>query len=271
MKICPLLPSFLIYFFLLPSSAFAIEDPSVIPEQVTTSEQFDQQIDLTLPLIDEHGSVVALQEFILPDRPLIITPVYYGCPRLCGLVLDGFTEVLRQTDLELGRDFTVATVSFDHTEQPAMAATAAHKYRSALPSLPNARAWGFFTGREASVKPLMQQLGFRYVEDSGEFSHVAVFMILTPKGRISRYFYGINFSPQDLRFALVEASRGRIGSPLDHVLLFCFRFDPSQGRYTLAVMRLTQAVCMAVVIALGSGIIWLRIRELRALRTVRNV
>ncbi|MBN8549214.1 MAG: SCO family protein [Deltaproteobacteria bacterium] len=217
---------------------------------------------MDVPLVDERGATVKLRDVVRDGRPFIIVPAYYSCPRLCGLVLKAVHDLVLQLGLKLNEDFRIITVSFDPQDTPAAASERAAEYRKGLePSEAAAHGWRFLTGSEANVSALMNQIGFHYLEDSGEFAHSAAIMILTPEGQISQYFTGISFTARDAKLALVEAGRGSIGSAMDHFLLFCFRFDQTKGRYTWAAFNVMRAGGVLTLVLLAGLILVLRRRE----------
>lgn len=217
------------------SIGLAIEKPGEQLKAAGLTTRLGAQIDTSLPFTSFKGLTQPLKDFALDGRPTVLIPVYYRCPRLCGLVLSSVTKMLNDLPLILGKDFRVVTVSFDSSESPEAAARIAQKFHSQFKDPVAADdGWQFLVGNKENVDSLMNQIGFKYVSDQGEFAHSAAIMILTPNGRISQYFTDINFSSWDVRLALVEASQGRIGTALDHFLLFCFRFDEMQGKYTWA-------------------------------------
>jgi protein SCO1 len=226
-----------IAFLLMISVGYvdALENPGadLTPNLLTT--ELGAQVNLGLRFTSASGQEGAISDFLHGGMPVILTPVYYSCPRLCGMVLAEFSKLLNKLDLNLGSDYEVATISFDKREGADKALKRANEFRSRYRNPAQAEtAWDFFVGSEESIDPLMKQIGFHYMDDKGEFAHSAAIMILTPTGKISQYFTDINFSPFDVRLSLVEASQGKIGTPLDHFLLFCFRFDPTKGKYTWA-------------------------------------
>lgn len=230
--------------FIAPlTPSFAVEQPEDMADRVGVDQNLGQQIDLNLKFTDQDGRIVQLGDLVRPPSPTIIVPVYYKCPRLCGFLLSGVTTLLNSIDLKLGKDFRVVTVSFDPTEDSSLAADRAATYRSKITENQNdVSNWNFLVGSNENVSKLMQQLGFRYYKDGPDFAHGAVIVVVTPTGEISQYFFGVEFVPFDLRLALVEASKGSIGTVLDQVLLFCFRFDHLQGKYIWAVMALVRIV-----------------------------
>jgi protein SCO1/2 len=217
----------------------------------------DQKIGARLPLAarfrDEDGDVVRLGDFF-GDKPVLLVPAYYECPMLCTLVLNGVTSALRALSFDVGDDFTVVTFSFDPRETPALARAKrdAHlrEYRR-----PGAEAgWHFLTGDEADIRRLTEAIGFRYAFDPavGEYAHASGIVVATPDGTVARYFFGVEYAPRDLRLALVEASERRLGSVVDQLLLFCFRYDPHAGRYSGVAMGAVRAGGAVTLVALLS-------------------
>lgn len=206
----------------------------------------DQRVGGTIPpdlfLRDEAGARVALAE-VMGDRPALLVPVYFECPMLCSLTLNEVLRATRSLSLDAGRDFTVVAFSFDSREGAALATAKRETYVRAYGRPGTAGGWRFLTGTEESLRRLTEAIGFRYVKDPDgtDFAHAAAVVVLTPEGRISRYLLGSEYRPRDVRLALAEAGGGRIGSVVDQVLLFCFRYDAHQGRYTPAIMNLVRA------------------------------
>lgn len=235
-------------------TAFAVERPEeVLETEVGIFTELGVQVDLSLPFVDSNGVSHILGDFVKPGRPLIIAPVYYKCPRLCGLLLDGLYTLLNEIPLKLGDDYNVVVVGFDPTETVENALEVRTKLNTRLKGEAKQRqeALHYVIGDQTSVTALMKQLGFKYLKDGDDFAHSAAVMILTPQGKISQYFTGIQFSPWDARLALVEASEGKIGTAIDHLLLYCFRFDPLQGKYTWAVVALLRIGGVLTLIGLG--------------------
>jgi len=223
---------------LYPLKAPAVERPEeVINKEVGVFTQLGARVDLGRVFSDRRGVKKTLREFAVADKPLIIVPVYYKCPRMCGLILDGVITMLNQQTLKLGSDFSVLAVSFDPLETAADADASWSKFNERLigDAARGGEAFRFLVGSDEDIIGLMRELGFKYLREGKDFAHSAAVMILTPTGEISQYFTGIQFSPWDVRLSLIEASQGKIGSAMDHLLLYCFRFDPLQGRYTWAV------------------------------------
>ena len=216
----------------------------------------DQKLDGKIPLDaefrDSAGKVVRLREYFR-SKPVVLTPVYYECPMLCTQVLNGLLQSFRGLSFNIGKEFEVVTFSIDPREKPELAAAKKHMYTGIYARPGAEKGWHFLTGDEASIHALTQAVGFRYAFDpaTGQFAHGAAIIVLTPEGKISRYFYGIDYPARDLRLGLVEASRNKIGTLTDQVLLFCYHYDPVTGKYGLLISRIIQAVGLATVAAMG--------------------
>jgi len=229
---------------------------------VGLDQKLGNAIPLDLTFRDEHGSPVQLRHFF-GEKPVVLTLVYYQCPMLCTEVLNGLLRSAKELPLEIGKDFTIVTVSIDPTERPILA-NVKHELYTGLYGRPGGpRGWHFLTGDETQIKLLAQAVGFRYAYDSasGQFAHASGIMLLTPEGKLARYFYGISYPPRDLRLGLVEASQGRIGSPIDQILLYCFHYDPATGKYGLLISRVIKAAGALTVLSLGFVIAILFRRE----------
>ncbi len=198
-------------------------------KEIGIDQRLDEQLPLALPFRDEAGRTVALGDYF-GKRPVMLALVYYNCPMLCTLVLNGLVGALNVMSLEAGRDFDVVAVSFDTRETPAMAAAKKKAYLSRYKHPAAAAGWHFLTGDAASVEALTKAAGFRYRydEDLEQFAHASAIMVATPEGRLARYFYGIEYAPRDLRLGLVEASAGKIGTPVDQILLLLLPLRPGE-------------------------------------------
>ena len=244
--------------------------PSLLKE-VGIDQKLNQSIPLDLVFRDEHGKPVRLGEYF-GQKPVILSMVYYNCPMLCTQVLNGLESSLKLIPMDIGKQFNVVTVSIDPTERPVLAEAKQALY-TGLYGRPNAaEGWHFLTGDEPQIRQLANALGFRYAydPDSKQFAHASAIMLLTPEGKISRYFYGIQFPSRDMRLGLVEASEGKIGSPVDQVLLFCYHYDPSTGKYGLLISRLIQLAGAVTVLAIGSLVLVLYKKEHYALPARRT-
>ncbi len=264
----------LIAWALLSSPAHAqlqgpVQDIGVRPDllkDVGVDQKLNQSVPLDLTFRDEHGKPVQLAQYF-GQKPVILSLVYYNCPMLCTQVLNGLESSLKLIPLDIGKQFDVVTVSIDPTERPVLAEAKQALY-TGLYGRPNAaEGWHFLTGDEPQIRQLANAVGFRYAYDPGskQFAHASAIMVLTREGKISRYFYGIQFPSRDLRLGLVEASEGKIGSPVDQVLLFCYHYDPSTGKYGLLISRLIQAAGAITVLAIGGLILALYRKEHYAL------
>ena len=241
-----------------PAPAHAIEKPGEELQEVKISPRLGEVLDPNLTFTDSTGKTALLKDFARAERPFIVVPVYYNCPRLCGFLLDGVTKLIGELDLLLGTDYTILTVSFAATESTQLAAKRKEKFLNDIGNPPGAMdGWRFLVGTKQHIDPLMTSLGFGYKPDGEDFAHGAALFVLTPHGEISQYFTGIDFSPKDVRLALVEASKGRIGSAIDQILLFCFRFDHTQGKYTWAVVNVIRVVGALTLLFLVSLIYFL--------------
>ena len=248
------------------------QDPP--PRQVTQSVGIDQRLEAQVPLDarfrDEQGRDVALGDYF-GRRPVILALVYYECPMLCNQVLNGLTQSLKVMSLDAGRDFDVVAVSFDPKEEPKLARTKQLAYVSKYGRHGAENGWHFLTGSQGSIAALTGAVGFRYRWDdlTGQWAHGAGIVVLTPRGVVSRYFYGIEYGVRDVRLGLVEASQNRIGNLADQVMLLCFRYDPMAGRYGLIAMNSIRVAGVLTVGALGAFILLMLRRERRSVP--RNV
>ena len=215
-------------------------DPNVrtgILKDVGIDQRIGEQLPLELTFHDEAGRTVRLGEFFR-DRPIVLALAYYDCPMLCTQVLNGMTGSLKTMSLDAGKDFDVVVVSIDPQDSHEMAAAKKDTYVRSYGRPQSSGGWHFLTGADTSIKPLAAALGFRYAYDANlkQYAHAAAIYVVTPKGIVSRYLLGIDFAPRDLRLALVEASNDRLGTAVDQVLLLCYHYDPSTGRYSTAVL-----------------------------------
>jgi protein SCO1/2 len=233
-------------------------------QAVGLDQRLGEQVPLDLAFRDETGRSVTLSDYF-GGTPVILVPAYHTCRNLCPLVLDGLVKSLRALSFRIGEHFAVITVSIDPRDTPASAASkkAMVVQRLARPGV--ADGWHFLTGEEPSIQRLARSIGLRYGIDakSDEYLHASGILVLTPRGGISRYFYGIEYSPRDLRLALVEASDNRIGSLVDQVLLRCYRYDSATGTYGLVIMNVVRLAGLATILALGAFVAVMVRRERR--------
>jgi len=242
----------------LPASA-QFTDPlqniGVRPEllkEVGIDQKLNDSIPLDLRFKDEHGNSVMLAKYF-GSKPVILSLVYYNCPMLCTQVLNGMDRSLKNIPLDLGKDYTVLTVSIDPTDQPVLAEAKQAMYVGMYGKPSAAEGWHFLVGDELQIKQLAAAVGFRYAydADSKQYAHASGIMVLTPEGKLSRYFYGVSYPERDMRLGLVEASEGKIGSPVDEILLFCYHYDPQTGKYGLLISRIIQTAGVLTVLAGG--------------------
>jgi protein SCO1/2 len=235
-----------------PADIVAAHETPGMLSGIGIDQRLDETLPLALPFRDEAGRAVALGDYF-GKRPVVLALVYYNCPMLCTQVLNGLLAALNVMSLEAGRDFDVVAVSFDPRETPAMASAKKEAYLSRYKHPAADAGWHFLTGDAASVEALTKAAGFRYRYDEtlDQFAHASAIMVATPGGRLARYFYGIEYAPRDLRLGLVEASAGKIGTPVDQILLYCFHYDPASGKYGAVVMNIVRLAGLATVGALA--------------------
>jgi len=251
MELCLFLGGLILGVVIIPAHGQSELQP--ILEKVKIEHKLNAQVPLELKFRDEQGEVVTLGDYF-QGKPVILILAYYRCPMLCNQVLNGVTDGLRGVSFDAGQEFQIVVVGFDAREQPALAAAKKATYVEHYGRPGVEDGWHFLTGEQPSIDRLTQAVGFPYLYDSAhdQFIHDSGIMILTPQGRISRYLYGIDFPSRDLRLALVESSANRIGSPMDHVLLLCFHYDPNTGRYTTTVLRIVRLAGIVTLFVFGT-------------------
>ena len=241
---------------------------------VTKGVKLEQRLNSPLPLDlvfhDETGQTVPLRSYF-GDKPVVLELVYFKCPSLCPMSMHETVMSLRRASLEPGRDYNVVVVSFDPSDTPATAAEKKAYYAKEFGKPGFDSGWHFLTGSQDAISKLTEAAGFGYRYDSAtqQFVHAGGIMVATPEGKLSRYFYGIDYAPADLRMALVEASQHKIGSPVDYVLLFCFHYDAAQGKYSLVILNVLKIAGAITVLVLG-GLIYLLMRNDKKQRTRAN-
>jgi protein SCO1/2 len=220
---------------------------------VGIDQNLNAQLPLELTFKDETGQTVRLGQYFR-QKPVVLALVYYECPMLCNMVLNGLTHSMEQSTLDLGKDYEVVTVSFNPRETWQLAAAKKANYIEKYKGKGTAEGWHFLTGQEDNIKKLADAAGFHYKYDpiSKQFAHASGIMVITPEGRIARYFYGIEYKPRDFRLGLVEASEHKIGSPADVIMLFCYHYDPMTGKYGLVITNVIRTLGSATVIGLGA-------------------
>ncbi|MEO8594568.1 MAG: SCO family protein [Candidatus Solibacter sp.] len=209
---------------------------------VGIDQRLDHQLPLDLMFKDEAGRDVPLSTYFKRGKPVILAPVYYRCPMLCTQILTGLASALKAVSLNPGKDFEILAVSFDPKDTPETAFSKKQVYLKRYGRANTANGWHLLTGNQANITTLMDTVGYHYKYDpaTDQFAHASGIMVITPEGRLSRYFYGVEYAPTDVRLGLVEASRNKIGNAVDQILLFCYHYDPATGKYGAVVMNLVR-------------------------------
>ena len=273
--------SFGLWAFCLAPAAYAqpgfpsgYSDPSrpgtvstdTVPQlkDVSFKQRLNEMLPLDAPFTDEAGRQVTLGQYF-GRKPVLLAFVYYQCPMLCTQVMNGLSSALQVMPFVAGEDYEVVLISFDPRDTPAIAAEKKRAHLEYWSTQRDAPSWHLLTGDETSIRRATSAAGFSYRWDpvSGQFAHVSGILAITPQGRVSRYFYGVEYSPKELRLALVESGEGRIGSAIDELLLYCFHYDPESGRYGLVVMNLVRLGGILTLLATGGFIVMMRLRESR--------
>ncbi|MDT4895048.1 MAG: hypothetical protein QOH25_125 [Acidobacteriota bacterium] len=231
--------------------------------EVRIEQRLNEQLPLDLQFKDETGRTVELREYFNKSRPVILSLVFYKCPMLCNQILSGLMAGLRSQSFDVGREFEVLTVSFDPRETPELAAEKKQSYIERYNRPGAEKGWHFLTGDQENITRLTEAVGFHYNYDekTNQFAHASGIMLLTPEGKLSRYFYGIEYNARDLRFGLIEASNNRIGSMADQLLLYCYHYDPATGRYGPVVMNIMRLGGVVTVLGIGALLLILRRRN----------
>lgn len=239
----------------------ASQRPPVLRD-VNIDQLLNNQVPLDLEFRDETGKTVRLQEYF-NDKPVILSLVYFDCPQLCTMELTGLLGCFKTLPMMAGKDFVSVTVSFDPREKPELARAKKEEYIRRLAKPEAAAGWHFLTGDEAQIEALTRSVGFRFVWDpvTKQYAHSSGIIILTPQGKVSRYFFGIEYAPRDVRFGLIDASQGRIGSLADQIILYCYQYDPERGTYGLVMTRLLRIFGGVTIVALVALILFLRRKE----------
>ncbi len=247
---------YLLSAIFLPGAAPAQADGSHPADEVIKGVEFEQKLSQQLPLdltfLDEAGQSVELADYF-DQKPVILVFAYYDCPMLCTLVLNGLVASLNDLTFDAGNQFEIVTVSIDPTETSALAAAKKAVYLEQYQRPGAADGWHFLTGEQVAIDQLTQAAGFHYNYDQekDEYAHPTGIMVVTPQGKIARYFYGIDFPARDLRLGLVEAAANKIGSPVDQLLLLCYHYDPLVGEYTLTIMNIIRLAGLITIGAIG--------------------
>jgi protein SCO1/2 len=228
-------------------------------EGVGIDQRLNEQVPLQLTFKDEQGKAVKLGDYFHDGRPVILNLVYFQCPMLCTEVLNGLTSALKVIKFVPGDQFEIVTLSIDPRETPQLAANKKEMYLKKLGNPEAGKGWHFLTGEQAQISELAKAVGFRYRYDAklDQFAHAAGIVLITPDGKISQYYYGVEYSAKDMRLGIVEASHNKIGSLADQVLLYCYHYDPRTGKYGATITNIIRLAGLTTVIILGSAIVLL--------------
>jgi len=248
------------------------QKPQIL-QQVGIDQKLNTQLPLDLTFRDESGKTVRLGDYF-GSKPVIVSLVYYRCPMLCEQVLNGMTAALNVLKFDVGKEFNIVTVSIDPTETPEMAAKKKEVFLHRYQRPTAAQGWAYLTGDQANIARLAKAVGFRYVYDerTKQYAHASGIVVATPQGRLAQYYYGIEYSPKDLRLGLIEASQNKIGTVVDQLLLYCYHYDPETGHYGAIAMRIMRIGGALTVLLLGGFVITMLRRESQAgtLRRARH-
>ncbi len=264
---------FTFYFLLFTSLCAAQRAPFAPPEtqpmrdgqvpgqlkDITIEQKLDSQVPLDLLFRDEHGTAVKLGDYF-GKKPVVLALVYYTCPMLCNQILNGTAGSLKTISFDAGKEFEVVAVSFDPKDTPETALAKKQAYLERYNREGAEQGWHFLSGDEAQIKALAEAVGFtyRWDEKTQQYIHASAIMVVTPQGKLSKYFYGIEYSPRDLKLGLVEASEGKIGSPVDQLYLFCFHYDPTTGKYGVVIMNIIRLLGAATFIGVALLVFFVR-------------
>ncbi|HEX5236615.1 MAG TPA: SCO family protein [Silvibacterium sp.] len=231
------------------------DQPSPLLQKVAITQKLNSQVPLNLQFRDETGKSVTLGDYF-GKRPAILAMVYYQCKMLCPEEIDGLVGTLKMVKFKPGKDFNLIFVSIDPTETPAIAARQKAVYVSRYGHPQTASGWHFLTGSQSSIDALAAATGYGYTRVPGpdgkmtQFAHASSIELLTPTGKLAQYYLGVEYSPKDIQLGLVDASHGRIGTPVDEILTYCYRYNPLLHRYSLLIARIVQAACLLTVVLL---------------------
>jgi protein SCO1/2 len=251
--------------------SYSLQDGNLKPvlpgalQGVGIDQKLNAQVPLDLVFHDEAGRDVRLSSFFQTKKPVILVPVYYRCPMLCTQILTGVESSLKAVSLNPGRDFEVVSFSIDPKDTPETAASKKELYLRRYGRPGTANGWHFLTGDESNIKALADSVGFHFKYDpkTDQFAHASGIMVLTPDGHTSKYFYGVEYAPRDLRLGLVEASQDKIGNPVDQILLFCYHYDPATGKYGAMAINMVRAAGAGFAIAGGTVLLFVFRRDIR--------
>lgn len=267
--------SLLIFSSLLTAQAQGLVRPDDRPreiQEVGLDEKLNTQVDPNLTFVDETGQTVALKDYFGKGRPVVLNLVYYSCPMLCGMVLQGVVASLKQVPYTAGQEIEVVTISFDPKETAALAAAKKNSIMQDYTRPGADKGWHVLVDKDGNAQKLAEQVGFRFKwdDETKQFAHPSVTMILTPEGRMSRYLPGIDYAQRDMRLALAEASQGKIGTISDRFMLYCYKYDPAARSYVMAATNTMKLGGLLIVLVLGATLLFFWRRELRGQGGNRN-
>lgn len=251
-----------------PSQGTANGIPDAL-KKVGIEQKLGEQLPLEAEFKDENGQAVKLGDYFKNGRPVVFALVYYECPMLCNQVLNGLTGTLKGISFDAGREFDVVAISFDarENEKPELAKNKKASYMERYGRPGTEKGWHFLTGNQASVDAVTNAAGFSYEWDdkSSQFAHASAIMIVTPEGKLSRYFYGIDYAPKDVKFGLMESAENKVGDAADKLLLYCYHYDPSTGKYGFAILNFIRLGAIATLLGMGAMgfVFWRRNKDKR--------
>ena len=255
---------FISLFLIAFNFSFASDDDQPKKSEIGIDEKLGQLVSLDISLIDESGQTVQLSKYIDNSKPVILALVYYRCPGLCSPLLSGVADVISKLDLVAGKDYNVITISFDPTENNIIAGEKKKNYLKTIKNKSiDEEAWKFFTADSLNIARITDAVGFRYLKQNNDYAHSAVLTILSPQGKIVRYLYGIDFLPFDMKMALIEASKGKVGSTISNVISLCFSYDPEGRKYTLNITRMAGGGVLLLIIGF---VVYLRVMKKKDLK-----
>ncbi len=228
-------------------------------QKVGIDQKLNAQLPFDAEFKDENGNAVKLGDYFGKGKPVVLAMVYYECPMLCNEVLNGLTGSLKGISFDAGKDFDVIAISFDarENEKPDLAKNKKASYTTRYGRIGTENGWHFLTGTQSEIDKVTQTVGYNYVfdEKSNQFAHAGGIMVATPEGKLSRYLYGIDYAPKDLKFSLMESAQNKIGNPAEQLYLYCFHYDPASGKYGLAILRVLRLLSIATLLGIGGMLI----------------
>ena len=239
------------------------QQPSIF-DQVGLDQKLNNQVPLESKFKDETGKDVTLGDYFHQGRPVVLALVYYDCPMLCDQVLNGMTSALEVLRFDAGKEYDVVAVSFDPRETPELAAAKRKMFLDRYKRPGTEKGWHFLTGEKPAIDALTQAVGFRYTwdEKTHQFAHASAITLLTPNGKVAQYYYGIEYSPKDMRLGMIEASNEKIGNITDQILLYCYHYDPTTGKYGATILNVVRAGAILTMALLG-GFIFISVKKER--------